>query len=261
VPDADRNRQAARSKIAQMKAQEARRGRRRTWIAGTGAAVLLIAAIIGVTLAVTSTGGNSGGATGGTPKLKLAALATLGSLKPPPAPGLPGPEGVPIPAAPPLASTAAGATGGKVDRISCQTTEQTIFHIHAHLTIFVNGTPRQVPAGIGIPGAQSQNSPRGTFINGGTCLYWLHTHAADGIIHIESPVHRTYTLGQVFDEWGQPLSPDRIGPATGHVTALYNGKVYQGTPRDIPLNAHAHIQLETGTPLVAPEAITFPSGL
>ncbi len=86
----------------------------------------------------------------------------------------------------PLVSTATAATGKDVDGISCQTNEQTIFHIHAHLTIFVNGTPRQVPAGIGIPGAQAQSSARGPFISGGTCFYWLHTHAADGIIHIES---------------------------------------------------------------------------
>ena len=57
------------------------------------------------------------------------------------------------------------------------------------------------------------------------------------------------------------FSLDRIGPATGHVTALYNGKVYQGNPRDIPLSAHAQIQLETGTPLIAPQAVTFPGGL
>lgn len=46
-----------------------------------------------------------------------------------------------------------------------------------------------------------------------------------------------------------------------YVTALYNGKVYQGNPRDIPLNARAQIQLEIGTPLIAPESITWPSGL
>jgi hypothetical protein len=148
-----------------------------------------------------------------------------------------------------------------VDGISCQSSEQTIFHIHAHLTIFVNGSARQVAAGIGIPGAQGQAAPTGTFISSGTCFYWLHTHAADGIIHIESPVQRTFTLGELFNEWGQPLGPDRIGPASGHVTALYNGQVYQGNPSDIPLNAHAQIQLEIGTPLVAPETISFPNGL
>jgi hypothetical protein len=37
--------------------------------------------------------------------------------------------------------------------------------------------------------------------------------------------------------------------------------VYRGNPRDIPLNAHAQIQLEVGAPLVSPESITFPNGL
>jgi len=168
---------------------------------------------------------------------------------------------VPLPSVPPLADVSASTTGQAIDGISCQTNEQTLFHIHAHLAIFVNGTQRQVPAAIGIPGAQAQNSARGSFINSGACFYWLHTHAADGIIHIESPVKRTYTLGNLFDEWGQPLGPDQVGPATGHVTAIYNGRAYRGNPRDIQLTAHAEIQLEVGTPLVAPQPITFPTGL
>ena len=172
-----------------------------------------------------------------------------------------GPEGVPIPAAAPLAGTTTAATGKDVDGISCQASEQTIFHIHAHLTIFVSGSPRQVPAGIGIPGSQAQNSAQGAFMSGGTCFYWLHTHAADGIIHIESPVHRTYTLGDFFDEWGQPLGPHQVGLATGAVVAIYDGRRYEANPRDIPLNAHAQIQLEVGTPLVGPTSITFPNGL
>ena len=114
-----------------------------------------------------------------------------------------------MPTAAALAGTAGKATGQAVDGIACSTNEQTLFHIHAHLTVFVNGVARQIPAAIGIPGAQAQQTPQGPFIATGTCFYWLHTHAADGIIHIESPVHRTYTLGQFFDEWGQPLGPAR----------------------------------------------------
>jgi hypothetical protein len=34
-----------------------------------------------------------------------------------------------------------------------------------------------------------------------------------------------------------------------------------GQPRDIPLNAHAQIQLEVSTPLIAPETITWRSSL
>ncbi len=253
---------AARAKVAQMRAEEAQRRRRRLTLRWIGAAVIAVIAVVGITLAVTSGGGGTTASTAaGHPALKLAPLTTLGTLQAAPAPGPAGPEGVPIPAAAPLAGLSTAATGQPVDGISCQTSEQTLFHIHAHLTIFVNGAPRQVPAAIGIPGAQGQNTPQGTFIGSGSCFYWLHTHAADGIIHIESPVQRTYTLGEVFNEWGQPLSAHQVGPATGTVTALYNGQVYRGNPQDIPLNAHAQIQLDVGKPLIAPEHITFPNGL
>jgi hypothetical protein len=248
-----KSRESARERLARARAEQARRRRRRIWLAVAGAAVVVIAAAVGITLAVT--GGSSGGG------LSLAPLSTLGSLAPAPAAGPAGPEGVPVPAGAPLAGTATAATGQPVDGISCQTSEQTLFHIHAHLTIFVNGAARQVPAGIGIPGAQATQTAQGPFIETGTCFYWLHTHAADGIIHIESPVQRTFTLGNFFDIWGQPLGPDQVGPERGHVVAIYNGQVYQGNPRDIPLNAHAQIQLQVGTPLVEPEQITFPSGL
>jgi hypothetical protein len=260
VSKANRNREGARAKISQMRAQEARRRRRRNWLAGIGAAVVVIIAAVGITLAVTSSGGSAGGG-GGTPGLRLGPVSALGTLKPAPSPGPSGPEGVPVPAAAPLASASTAADGTTVDGISCQASEQTIFHIHAHLTVFVNGVQRQIPAAIGIPGAQAQATAQGPFIASGTCFYWLHTHAADGIIHIESPVHRAYTLGNFFDEWGQSLGPGRVGAATGHVVALYNGQVYQGNPRDIPLRAHAQIQLEVGTPLVAQQTITFPQGL
>jgi hypothetical protein len=244
-----------------MRAREAARKRRRNWLAGIGAAVVVIIAAVAITLAVTSNSGSPASAAGGTPKLKLASLSTLGTLKPLPSPGPNGPEQVPVPPAPALASTATKATGKTVDGIGCDTTEQLVYHIHAHLTVFVNGAARQIPAAIGIPGAQAENTPTGPFIASGTCFYWLHTHAADGIIHIESPVHRTYTLGDFFDIWGQPLGPDQVGPAHGPVTAIYNRQVYRGNPRNIPLEKHAQIQLEVGKPLISPASITFPNGL
>jgi hypothetical protein len=255
---AERNRQRAKEKIAQARAEQARRKRRKLWLSIAAVAVVVAAAATGTAFALS---GGTQAPSPSSPHLKLAPISTLGTLKTAPSAGPTGPEGVPIPAASPLADTANKATGGKVDGISCQTNEQTIFHIHAHLTVFVNGAARQIPAGIGIPGAKAQNTPQGQFIAGGDCFYWLHTHAADGIIHIESPIHRIYTLGDFFDEWGQPLGPSQVGPVKGHVSVIYNGQAYKGNPRDIPLNAHAQIQLEVGTPLVTPISITWPSGL
>ena len=201
------------------------------------------------------------GAAGSTP-LPLAGLSTLGRLSPVAAAGPFGPEGVPIPEGRAIAPPKRLPNGAQIDRIDCQSQEQVLFHIHAHLTVFVRGQARQVPAGIGIaPPYQVAATPEGAFVAAAPCFMWLHTHAADGIIHTESPVQRTYTLGEFFDIWGQPLNPYQVGPAHGRVTALFNGRAYTGNPREIPLLAHAQIQLEVGRPLVAPENITFPNGL
>jgi hypothetical protein len=89
----------------------------------------------------------------------------------------------------------------------------------------------------------------------------LAAFVVNGIRCLESPVVRTFTLGNFFDVWGQELEPDRVGPASGHVTAIYNDRLFEGNPRQIPLTAHAQIQLDVGGPLVVPLAIAFPAGL
>ena len=85
--------------------------------------------------------------------------------------------------------------------------------------------------------------------SGGQCIYWLHTHAPDGVIHVESPTQRIYTLGDFFDEWHQPLSSTQVGGVTGKVTALVNGKPWTKSVRAIPLDPHAVIQLNVGSPV------------
>ncbi|MCW3043913.1 MAG: hypothetical protein JWL57_2071 [Actinobacteria bacterium] len=184
-------------------------------------------------------------------------LASLGPLASP-SPGTIGAEGAPIPQAPPLADLSKAATGQDVDGIKCETAERVTYHIHAHLAVYVDGKPRQVPFGIGIPDPVTQNANGFPFVVSGKCFYWLHTHMSDGIIHVESPSARGYTLGEFFDIWGQPLSTTQAGPVTGTVTAFYRGRPYTGSDlRAIPLTAHADIQLDIGTPLVAPEVTDF----
>ena len=224
--------------------------------ASIGVAAGLAAFAATAALALTRNGG------AGSAPLPLAALSTLGHLSRVAAVGPLGPERVPIPRAPALARARLVTSGEHVDGITCQTSEQVLFHIHAHLTIFVRGVAREAPAGIGIaPPYQVEETPAGAFVAGASCFMWLHTHSADGIIHTESPIERTYTLGDFFDILGQRLDREHVGPARGPVTAFFNGHVYTGNPREIPLLAHAQIQLEVGRPLIAPEHITFPQGL
>ncbi|HJU35906.1 MAG TPA: hypothetical protein VJ716_00620 [Gaiellaceae bacterium] len=229
------------------------------------AGVVLAVAIglgVGLPLALSSSGSGSGSAsTGSTGTTGFGPISKLGKLASPGPLGPLGPEGPPIESGSDLAPAGSPAPGESVDGISCQGGEQTLFHIHARLTIFVDGRSERVPAGVGIADPQAEQTTRGPFVANGACFSWLHTHAADGIIHIESPVQRTFTLGNFFDVWGQPLSSSQVGPAKGHVTALVDGKVWLGDPSAIPLKSHRQIQLEVGRPLVAQVRIENWSGL
>jgi hypothetical protein len=194
--------------------------------------------------------------TNSSPSPSSAASSTPGST---PSATAPGPEG-PVVTAPELAP--AGATGETIDGIACAPIEQLVYHIHAHLSVFVNGQPRAVPFGIGIvPPLQTQPYLGQIFVTGGKCIYWLHTHAADGIMHVESPTAQAYTLQNFFDIWHQPLSTTQVGPAQGQVTLFVNGKQSSEDPRLISLDPHAVIQLDVGQPVVPPGPYTFASGL
>jgi hypothetical protein len=235
----------------------ATRRRRLIQIYGTGG--LAVVAIVVVALVVALSGSSGASHNGGSSHPVTSTKSTAGlNLHPAPYPGALGPEQVPVPNAPQLASNASSATGSVVDGIQCNAGEKLIYHVHTHLTVFVNGIARQIPYGLGIsPPRHVTYTTQGPYVDAGTCFYWLHTHAADGIIHIESPLRRVYTLGNFFDIWGQPLSSNQVGPAKGKVTALYNGKLYTGNPRNIPLGSHTEIELDVGTPLIKQVGISW----
>jgi hypothetical protein len=147
-----------------------------------------------------------------------------------------------------------------VNGISCDALESTIFHLHAHVAIFVNGAEQVIPFGVGIGQPwQVSDSAEGPFVDDGTCFYWIHTHTEDGVLHIESPVRRTFTLGDFFAIWQVPLSANQMGPIQGAVIAYVNGSKVDGDPSDIPLTQHAQIQLDSGQD-VAPYVFRFPPG-
>jgi hypothetical protein len=165
-------------------------------------------------------------------------------------------EGVAIEQGPLLAPAGTTETG-TVHGIECGSSEQLAYHIHAHLAVYANGAPRTLPGGIGIPGSQVVQTAQGPEAAGGQCIYWLHTHAPDGVIHIESPTKRIYTLGDFFAEWHQPLSATHVADAPGKVTAVVNGKPWTKSPAAIPLEPHTVIQLSVGSPTVPFKSIDW----
>jgi hypothetical protein len=151
-----------------------------------------------------------------------------------------------------------GGNGQTIDGIDGSSREMLNVHIHAHLSIFFKGEQVAVPYGIGIVKPfQVENG----FVGMGKGIYWLHTHDATGIIHVESPDARPYTLGQFFDIWGQKLTTTMVGTLKGTVRAFVDGAPRAGDPRQIPLTAHGQITLEVGEPVVTPPMYVFPSGL
>jgi hypothetical protein len=225
----------------------------RKWSVMLASAAVTTTVLLVAVLLFVGTGTNSG------------AHADSGSPPPPaPAPSgaAVGPEGVPLVAGAPLGPASAPKAGAARGGVPCGSGEQFAYHVHAHLRIYVNGKPRAVPLGIGIGAPRrTTRNPGGPFVSGGSCFAFLHTHASDGIIHIEAPAPIRFRLGQFFDVWQQRLDRRHLGAARGRVVAYLNGKRWHQDPRAIPLARHAQIQLAIGRPRVAPRSITFPSGL
>ncbi len=132
---------------------------------------------------------------------------------------------------------------GIVAGIPCDPGEHLTYHVHAQLRIRVDGTQVPVPPSIGIR-------------RDANCIYWLHTHDATGLLHVEAPTQRDFNLGQFFDVWGQPLGPHSVG---GHqldegeqLFVFVNGQRYERDPRTIPLVDGAIIELQVGTEPLPP---------
>ncbi len=137
-----------------------------------------------------------------------------------------------------------------VDNIYCDQQEQLAFHIHAHLTMYINGQALPLPSQIGIAKDQS-------------CLYWLHTHDTSGVIHMEAPANHSFVLGNFLDEWstefaalGYPPQLDQTG-----WQAYVNGKPYNGDFHKIPLQAHTLITLMYNSPNAVPDTTYNWNGL
>jgi hypothetical protein len=159
-----------------------------------------------------------------------------------------------------------GGRGQKVDKVPCQPTEYlNDYHVHMYLGIVDHGRQVAVPDAIGLikPGPE-QNG----YITTAGCFYYIHTHDASGMIHVEDPASlppsaTPYTLKNVLDIWGMKYSHTSFGPFKGEV------RVFVGNPSSlgvttvnhytqfkkagqlgtIPVKSHEVIWIEIGKPV------------
>lgn len=153
--------------------------------------------------------------------------------------------------------------------IPCGRIERPFYHHHARVGIYVNGQPQTIPHGIGVgrPWETSVISS-GPAVTNGSCFSWIHTHTVDGILHIEPTIPRTFTLGDFFAVWGEPLSATQVSRWEGRVTAYVSAPVargndplspprvsqftkWEGNPADIPLGLCQVIQINVGADIPA----------
>ncbi len=135
--------------------------------------------------------------------------------------------------------------------IRCQTSEALAYHHHVHLDIFISGQPYTIPANTGIIPDR--------------CLFWLHIHDNSGVIHIESPLSRTFTLGQFFSIWGKTFNDtqifDNVISENKTLKVYVNGKGVAGDYRDIELNQHDEVVIVYGAPpATIPSSYSFRQG-
>lgn len=154
-----------------------------------------------------------------------------------------------------------GGNGQSVDGIPClPTMDEAHYHIHVFVGLIQNGRELALPDGAGMnnPGPDSDG-----VTSTASCFYYLHTHDAANIVHVEDPstASRTtalHTLGEFFAIWGQPLSAWTTIYTSGQT---YRGQglqdvsnstytAYTGDPASLPLFAHEVIWLERGSPIV-----------
>ena len=136
-----------------------------------------------------------------------------------------------------------------VPNVPCGPGEVLTRHEHAHLTILIRGQIKTVPAFIGISSRQ---------------FCWLHTHDTSVIIHIEAGDSRTFTLGDLFAVWRQPVSQTEIDGdrASGgeSIQVTVNQQPYTGAPETIVLSNHEDIVLQLGPPFLQIAPYVWPAG-
>jgi hypothetical protein len=145
------------------------------------------------------------------------------------------------------------------------------YHVHAHLDVFVNGRPVEIPGGIGIdienPDVKRLAAADGSTAYGGIeqcsqpCISPLHTHENDGVLHTESRSDLPNTLGQFFAQWDVALDETCVGgyckDAT-NVEVYLDGELQEGNPATIALTDGKEIAIVIGTrPASIPDS--FPS--
>ncbi|HZU68863.1 MAG TPA: hypothetical protein VFA09_16415 [Ktedonobacteraceae bacterium] len=145
-----------------------------------------------------------------------------------------------------------------INGVPCESSMSVNYHIHVHLSIYVNGKNITIPKGIGIA-------------SDGSCFYWLHTHTSDGIIHVEAPQQASnQKLDDFMTIWHDGFAnlgfPSVLTQQTGWKVYIagkpFTGVVTSPLNTEVPLTSHEVITFEYGSHNPPPDRYyAFPADL
>jgi hypothetical protein len=96
------------------------------------------------------------------------------------------------------------------------------------ISITVDGSPVQIPAGIGVDRLRAEQAA-------------VHTHTTDGVVYVEAKTTAERpTLQQFFTLWGIKYDATCLADACTSLTITTNGKP---SPWDAPLDPRSHIRV------------------
>lgn len=145
----------------------------------------------------------------------------------------------------PSGNTPSGGQGAPVGGLECVYPSPVQYHVHTHLSIFLDGVALALPGEVGIVALTPTTE----------CHYPLHTHDATGLVHTHATTQTMFTLGQFFAVWGQPLQRDNVAglvglPVVVYVTDAGVARVYTGDDLSgLQLLSHREITIQIGTPI------------
>ena len=126
--------------------------------------------------------------------------------------------------------TKIGGKGSPIDKIPCSPTEYlNDYHVHMYLGIVYKGRQIAVPDAIGMKGPGPEQNG---YISTAGCFYYIHTHDASGMIHVESPNSlppsaTVYKFKDVLAVWGMKYSRTSFGPFRGEL------RIFIGNPTSL----------------------------
>lgn len=132
--------------------------------------------------------------------------------------------------------------GTPIGSFNCILNPPHTFAHYTHVSIIQNNEALALPGNIGA-------SPTGNT----HCFYTLHTHNSSGKVHVTPAAAATFTLGEFFTIWKQPLTNTNVAGITGLPVEIFvtdgttTTKVEEADWANIEMKDHREITISLGT--------------